>query len=382
MQGLAGLLSILAGGWFAWNFGGSLSWAFGWTQSYWLGPVLVFFASYLTINAIFSSVLSVLQLAGGGIWTASPIRWIVGKFAFVLLFAVAVWVVSLFLRIAGINWDVVKWWAAPSYVPQPPHLAEWQTWVNRDNHPLIGFAAYVGILAVTVAVAKLMQWERNAAAYLTRPLRNLWRSMKTGVGGSAVFMGLLDEWEPKMQWKPGRIMLGTSLYEPGQRLGKWDDRHIVTMATTRSGKGLSCIIPNLLTWPGSALVIDPKGENAAVTARARRQLGQSVHIVDPFKLLETERPHGLGLDPAKFPRHRLNPLAEINPDDIEAVEQVRNLAAALVMISPHANPFWDNASRVILAGVIAHVMSSPTPRTINDTSARCGTMRRKRTSEK
>ena len=48
MNGLAGLLSILAGGWFAWNFGGSLSWAFGWTQSYWLGSVLVFLAEMMT----------------------------------------------------------------------------------------------------------------------------------------------------------------------------------------------------------------------------------------------------------------------------------------------------------------------------------------------
>jgi type IV secretion system protein VirD4 len=123
---------------------------------------------------------------------------------------------------------------------------------------------------------------------------------------------------------------------------------------------------------GSALVIDPKGENAAVTARWRRvHLRQKVHIVDPFKLL-TGAPPGLGLDPSRFPTHRLNPLMEINPNDIEAVEQVRNLAAALVMISPHANPFWDNASRVILAGIIAHVMTSPS---INDNERHLGTVR-------
>ena len=43
---------------------------------------------------------------------------------------------------------------------------------------------------------------------------------------------------------------------------------IVTVAPTGSGKGIGAVIPNLLDYPGSALVLDVKGENAAVTARA------------------------------------------------------------------------------------------------------------------
>ncbi|RCX07126.1 type IV secretory system conjugative DNA transfer family protein, partial [Extensimonas vulgaris] len=49
--------------------------------------------------------------------------------------------------------------------------------------------------------------------------------------------------------------------------------HVVTVAPTGSGKGIGAVIPNLLDYPGSALVLDVKGENAAVTARARRELG-------------------------------------------------------------------------------------------------------------
>jgi type IV secretion system protein VirD4 len=56
------------------------------------------------------------------------------------------------------------------------------------------------------------------------------------------------------------------------------------MAPTRSGKGVSAIIPNLLTYPGAVLVIDPKGGNAAVTGRQRRDVGQAVYILDLWNI--------------------------------------------------------------------------------------------------
>ena len=339
---VAGLLSILAGAWSAWNFGGSLSGWFGWSDNYWLGPVLVFLGVYLTTNAILGSALSVLQLSGGGIWTASPVRWLVGKCAFLLLLAPTVWIVGKLLPLVGFDWQTIL------------DLALYPFSRLMGGPPLDPTAFWASILIVGITGWTIISGPRELkplVARVTRPLRHLWRSMKSGVGGSSAFGGLLGEWDG-MQWEPGRIMVGTSLYEPGQKLGKADDRHFVTIATSRSGKGRSAVIPNLLTWPGSALVIDPKGENAAVTARARREMGQKVHIVDPFKLLER-----LGLDPALFGSQRLNPLSEIRPDDLDAVEQIRNLAAALIMPSQQGNPFWDNAARQILDGILAHVLT-------------------------
>jgi type IV secretory pathway TraG/TraD family ATPase VirD4 len=66
-------------------------------------------------------------------------------------------------------------------------------------------------------------------------------------------------------------------------------RHLLTVAPTRGGKGVSAIIPNLLMYPGSAFVIDPKGENARITAARRGAgdagrkipgMGQKVYVVD------------------------------------------------------------------------------------------------------
>ena len=69
------------------------------------------------------------------------------------------------------------------------------------------------------------------------------------------------------QWRhEGGLLLGRR----GGRLIGWnDDRHVMTIAGSRAGKGVSLIIPNLLLYEGSALVIDPKGENARITARRR-----------------------------------------------------------------------------------------------------------------
>lgn len=86
------------------------------------------------------------------------------------------------------------------------------------------------------------------------------------------------------QWShEGSLLLGRR----GGRLVGWkDDRHVMTIAGSRAGKGVSLIIPNLLLYEDSALVIDPKGENARITARRRGTeadgLGQDVYVLDPF----------------------------------------------------------------------------------------------------
>jgi type IV secretion system protein VirD4 len=61
-----------------------------------------------------------------------------------------------------------------------------------------------------------------------------------------------------------------------------DNRHLVTIGGTRSGKGASVIVQALLQVPHSVLVSDPKGQLAAVTARQRRAMGQEVCFLNPF----------------------------------------------------------------------------------------------------
>jgi type IV secretory pathway TraG/TraD family ATPase VirD4 len=171
-----------------------------------------------------------------------------------------------------------------------------------------------------------------------------------GKGGSSSFGGLVAEW--RQPYKPGGVWLGRSLYD-GTPIGYEDDRGLLTIASNRSGKGRSLIIPNLILWPGSVLVIDPKGTNAAVTAARRGKgggrvtdcLGQNVHVLDPFGIVE-------GVKSAAF-----NPLSMIDLAGNRAREDVGLIADALVVSTGSGDSHWDEGCRQILTGVVAHVLS-------------------------
>ncbi len=122
-----------------------------------------------------------------------------------------------------------------------------------------------------------------------------------------------------------------------------EDRHLVTIAPTGAGKGRGVIIPNLLRFEGSAIVIDPKGETWHVTARRRKEMGQEVRLLDPFgavsKRTDALNPFDL------FDR----PGALLDADS----EMLASLLAGDVGF--HKEPFWDNWGRSLMSGVIAAV---------------------------
>jgi len=146
------------------------------------------------------------------------------------------------------------------------------------------------------------------------------------------------------RYGPGRIFLGAS--PEGHEVGIADNRHLITVAGSRAGKGTSAIIPNLLRYEGSVLVLDPKGENASITANRRARMGQEVHVVDPFNI-------------AKVPddyRSGFNPIAELDPSSPEFIDDCDALADALVIAeSGKENDFWNSAARIVLRGFIAWV---------------------------
>jgi len=121
------------------------------------------------------------------------------------------------------------------------------------------------------------------------------------------------------------------------------DRHLLTSAPTRGGKGVSHIIPNLLSYTGSVLVIDPKAENLLVTANARMKMGQEVLAIDPWNIGASKA----GLAPA-----RINPLDWINLSDIDAPENAMLLADALIQKNQKADAFWQEESKALLQGLI------------------------------
>lgn len=145
----------------------------------------------------------------------------------------------------------------------------------------------------------------------------------------------------------------------GESIGFNDDKHAIVVGTTRGGKGVSVIVPNLCAWPGSTVVIDPKGENAIVTARARGNgsryshgMKQKVRILDPFNAVQTPD------DDFKDLKASFNPLDMLDPAKEESVDEASRIADALIVSETSSEPYWEDAARDLLKAVMLHVASS------------------------
>jgi len=125
--------------------------------------------------------------------------------------------------------------------------------------------------------------------------------------------------------------------------------HLLTMAPTRTGKGVGTIIPNLLDAPRSVVCVDPKGENARITARRRRRFGP-VHILDPFGLTDQ-------------PSAAFNPLDGLDAEDVDAAEDAATLADALVFDAPGeaGEAHWNEEAKALIAGLILFVTAEEEP---------------------
>lgn len=163
-----------------------------------------------------------------------------------------------------------------------------------------------------------------------------------------IFLGVVGADIEKSRLADGRVErhgLG------GQAIGVPDDRHIVTIAGSRGGKGRSVIVPNLITYPGSILAIDPKGDLAAITADWRAVvLRQKVFVLDPFSVAgRVAEDHG----------GAFNPLTILTTDSPSLIEDAGLIADALVIPAPGAkDPHWDESAKQFLEGVILHVATA------------------------
>jgi type IV secretion system protein VirD4 len=119
--------------------------------------------------------------------------------------------------------------------------------------------------------------------------------------------------------------------------------HTAVFAPTGAGKGVSCVIPYLLTCPDSMVVLDFKGELVNLTAAARQKMGHRVRIIDPYKTT-TQSPD------------TFNPLEFIDRDARTALDDCRDLAEMLVVrTGEEKEPHWADSAEVWIASMIAMV---------------------------
>ncbi|EDX82202.1 TraG/TraD family [Brevundimonas sp. BAL3] len=126
----------------------------------------------------------------------------------------------------------------------------------------------------------------------------------------------------------------------GRMLATVDLRPTLVTGGTRSGKGRGHVVPTLLSWTGSVLTHDPKGELFALSAGWRATFS-----------------HALSINPRNPASARWNPLAEISPGPGE-LAQVQRLVA--ILSDPGGarddEAIWDKAASEILEAVILHIL--------------------------
>ncbi|MBJ7533187.1 conjugal transfer protein TraG [Rhodomicrobium vannielii ATCC 17100] len=124
--------------------------------------------------------------------------------------------------------------------------------------------------------------------------------------------------------------------------------HVLCFAPTRSGKGVGLVVPTLLTWPGSVIVHDIKGENWGLTAGFRARHGRV-----------------LLFDPTDAKSSAYNPLLEVRRGDWE-VRDVQNIAD--ILVDPEGaldkRNHWEKTSHSLLVGVILHVLYAEADKTL------------------
>ena len=122
---------------------------------------------------------------------------------------------------------------------------------------------------------------------------------------------------------------------------------LVTIAGTGSGKGVSQVIPTLLTYLGSIIVTDPKGELYAVTARRRAQMGQRVIRIDPFGAAGTDA---------------INPLERVSAVSRTAIDDCTRIATQLLpRNAADRDPFWNQGAVRMVAGSLLFIATHLSP---------------------
>ena len=264
-------------------------------------------------------------------------------------------ILTVFLIVLMTTWGATQWTAYRfGFQPQlgqpwfelagwpiyyPPAFFWWWYFYDAYAPPIFVEGAYIaasgGFISIAVAIG-MSVWRAREA-----------KNVETY--GSA-------------RWaRPDELKAAGLLGPDGVVLGKHErdylrhdgPEHVLCFAPTRSGKGVGLVVPSLLTWPGSAIVHDIKGENWTLTAGYRARHGRV-----------------LLFDPTNAKSAAYNPLLEVRRGEWE-VRDVQNIAD--ILVDPEGSlekrNHWEKTSHALLVGAILHVLYAEADKTLAGVAA-------------
>ena len=203
-----------------------------------------------------------------------------------------------------------------------------------DSLMIMGGCAFIGVSLIGAAVRR-----RNAK----QDAANLYGSAQYAELSEIREAGLL----PQKGEKGRGVYVGGWINPKDGRqyyLRHNGKEHVIALAPTRSGKGVGLVIPTLLSWEHSVVVLDIKGENWALTSGWRHENGHKVLRWDPTDAIEGRSA-------------RYNPLAEIRIGTVYETGDVMNVATLLVdPDGKGVEGHWEQTARSLLIGAITHVV--------------------------
>ncbi len=215
-------------------------------------------------------------------------------------------------------WKLFQWWYFyEAYAPE----------VFDKAGMLAGASGFMGCAAAVVGSLWRARQSRLVTTYGSSRWASIREIKKAGLLRSAgVFLGQFQE----------------------KYLRHDGPEHVMAFAPTRSGKGVGLVVPTLLSWTGSAVIHDIKGENWQLTAGWR-----------------TKFSHCLLFNPTDLHSARYNPLLEVRKGADE-VRDVQNIAD--ILVDPEGalerRNHWEKTSHALLVGAILHVLYAEEEKTL------------------
>ena len=263
---------------------------------------------------LIGQILAVFVIAIAGLWAAT--QWAAAMLGYQAGLG-APWLIVLDITIYR-PWDLFGWWYHyDAYAPE----------VFDKAGALAGTSGFLGCAGAILGSLWRARQARRVTTY-----------------GSA-------------RWADAREVARAGLFgDAGVFLGRFSARylrhdgpeHVLAFAPTRSGKGVGLVVPTLLSWTGSAVIHDIKGENWKLTAGWRARFS-----------------HALLFNPTDRCSAHYNPLLEVRRGEQE-VRDAQNVAD--ILVDPEGalerRNHWEKTSHSLLVGAILHILYAEEEKTL------------------